>query len=186
MKLKMMIFAILTAIVIFSCTPEIEDDSVRIDFSRNNQYLQYYSDTTAVLVKAHYHASPSRNGVFLEDKDTTFTANALFFRTSAVSPWTHHYTFGSDSNMYAAKRDGSKLYFRYDDTLLYIIDLKYPAGSNPDSVIITEFDTLLYPEALSSVATDSTDIEYIDSLNNSAKWYKPYGQWKDEIINLYR
>ena len=186
MKIKMMIFAILTAILIFSCTPEIDDDYLSINFSNNTRYLQYYSDTTAVLVKANYYAAPSRNGVFLEDNDTTFTANSLFFRTSAVSPWTHHYTFGADSNMQAVKRDGSKLYFRYADTLLYVLDLRYPAGSYPDSVKISEYDSLLYPNILTSINTDSTDIEYIDSLNGSAKWYKPYGQWKDEIINLYR
>jgi len=186
MKIKMILFAIFTAIMIFSCTPEIEDDYLKINFSNNTQYSQYYSDTTAVLVKANYYAAPSRNGVFLADADTSFTANALFFRTSAESPWTHHYTFGSDSNIHAVKRDGSRLYFRFDDTLLYILDLRFPAGSYPDSVKISEFDPLLYPNILTAISTDSTDVDYIDSLNNSAKWYKPYSQWKDEIINLYR
>ncbi len=180
MKLKIYLTAVLTFLILMSCTPELDDDYIRIDFSKNSQYQRFYLDTSAVLVKVNYYAALSRNSVFIQD--TIFTANALYYRSGDLNPWIYYYTFGKDSNLTAVKRIGSRIYFRYQDSLLYSVNLLMPA----DSTSLTAFDPILYPDTLVWVSTDEADIDYIDSLNNSAKWYKPYSQWQDEIINLYR
>jgi hypothetical protein len=173
--------AVISAILIFiSCTPELEDDYIRIDFKNLSRYQRYYSDTSMVLVKVNYSAVLSRNSVPVED--TVYTANALYYRAGDNNPWIYYCRFGNDSNITAVKRDRSRLYFKYQDTLLYSVNLLLPA----DSVYASEFSSSEFPDTLSYIGTDSVSTSYIDSLNSVAKWYKPYRQWKDEIINLYR
>ncbi len=175
----LILLSVITAILI-SCTPEMEDDYLRINFNNSNEYQRFYSDTSAVLVKVKYSALLSRNGIRIDD--TTYTANAFYYRTGDDRPWIYYCIFGSDSNIYAVERDKSRFWFKYQDSLLYSLNLLEPQ----DSVNISEFNPADFPDTLAYVATDSVSITYIDSLNSAAKWYKPYQQWKDEIINYYR
>jgi len=177
MKIKMMIFAILTAILIFSCTPEIDDDYIRIDFSNLSQFCLYNTDSSdVVLVKVNYQGHPSRNGVFLED--TIHTENVLYFRPDENSNWIYRYTFRPDSDIFAAKREGNDVFFIQNantDTFYYKINVL--TGFAVDTL-----ENIDYISSLSISHTDSLDSLFILNLDN----FKPYGQWKDEIINLYR
>ena len=175
----LILLSVITAILI-SCTPEMEDDYLRINFYNSNEYQRFYSDTSAVLVKVKYSALLSRNGIHIGD--TTYTANAFYYRTGDDRPWIYYCLFGNDSNINAVERDKSRFWFKYQDSLLYSLNLLEPQ----DSVNISEFNPADFPDTLEYVATDSVSITYIDSLNSAAKWYKPYKQWKDEIINYYR
>ncbi|MGD9707835.1 MAG: hypothetical protein AB7V07_09265 [Candidatus Delongbacteria bacterium] len=180
MNIRLLIILTMISTIFISCTPEMEDDYLRIDFNNRNEYQRFYSDTSAVLVKVKYSAALSRNSIHIED--TTYTANALYYRPGDDKPWVYYYLFGNDSNITAVKRDGSRFWFRYQDSLLYSLNLLEPQ----DSVDIAVFIPADFPDTLAYVEIDSVSIIYIDSLNSSAKWYKTYKQWKDEIINYYR
>jgi len=177
MKIKVVLFTVFASILFFSCTPEIEDDYVRIEFSNLNQFCLYNTDSSdVVLVKVNYQGHPSRNGVSLED--TVYTENVLFFRPDVNSNWIYRYTFRPDSDIFAAKREGNNVFFVQNakqDTFYYRIDVL--AGLVEDSL-----ESIDYISTLTVSHTDSLDSLFILSLNK----FKSYRQWKDEIINLYR
>jgi len=187
MKMKIYLTAVLTLLILISCAPELEDDYVRIDFSKFNEYqLSDLSDI--VFSKAVYYAEMSRNGISLDT--VAYTENALLKYNGITNYEYDEYScnLGNDSNLYAVKYDSDSLYFRkiyrqnslvYGDTLFRIV------LTNPDLTdTILTFDSIQFTSIL-TLSEDSV-ASYIDSLNNSAKWYKPYRQWQDEIINLYR
>ncbi len=180
MNVRLLILLTVITAILISCTPEMEDDYLRIDFNNRNEYQRFYSDTSAVLVKVKYSAALSRNSIHIED--TIYTANAFYYRAGDDRPWVYYYLFGNDSNITAVKRDRSRFWFKYQDSLLYSLNLLEPR----DSVKISEFIPAEFPDILEYADIDPVSITYIDSLNSAAKWYKPYQQWKDEIINFYR
>jgi hypothetical protein len=159
--------------VLISCTPEIEDDYVRIDFADNTEFCMYDSDSTdAVLVKVRYFAHPTRNGVDLGD--TVYTENTLFFRPDAGSYWVHRHTFAPDSNIFAAKRSINDIYFVQNDTLYIRLDIKTGTA--------LVLDSLDYISPIVVSDPDSASADYITGLNS----YKKYRSFKDGIINIYR
>lgn len=180
MNIRLLMLLTVTAAIYISCTPEMEDDYLRINFADSTEYQRFYLDTSAVLVKVKYSAALSRNSIHIED--TIYTANAFYYRAGDDKPWVYYCIFGNDSNIVAVKRDRSRFWFKYQDSLLYSLNLLEPQ----DSVKISEFVPAEFPDTLAYVDIDSVSITYIDSLNSAAKWYKPYKQWKDEIINYYR
>lgn len=174
MKIRLSAF-IFVVLVLLSCTPEIEDDFVDIEFSDNTEFMLYGSDSSdAALVKVNYYASPSRNGINLGD--TTYTANVLFGRRTGEG-WRCVDTLSCDSFLTAVKRTGEILFFaaeNTDDTLFYSVDLE-----TGELETLTE---LTYFSELDFELCDSTSTAAIKSLN----MFKTYSQWKDAIINLYR
>ncbi|MBU4485630.1 MAG: hypothetical protein KKD38_01755 [Candidatus Delongbacteria bacterium] len=190
MKIKTIIQLFLTAVFFLACTPDIEDDYVRIDFKKNNQYQYFDSDTLdIVFTKAIYNATLSRNEVYLDS--LSYTENALLKYNGITN---YKYTeyeckLSNDSNIYAVKFKSDSIYFRkifinqssliYGDTL-FRIDLTN--SSQTDTILM--FDSAQYIQIL-PFGNDSV-ANYIDSLNSIAKWYKTYRQWQDELINLYR
>lgn len=174
MKIRLSVFLIIAALFL-SCTPEIEDDYVRLEFSDNTDFMLYSSDSSdAALVKVNYYASPSRNGVNLGD--TIYTANVLFGKRNDEG-WRYVNTLSSDSFLTVVKRTGEIFSFAAEnmgDTLFYSVDLE-----------TGELDTLAeygYFSALEFDTCDSTSTAAIKSLS----MYKTYSQWKDAMINLYR
>lgn len=174
MKFKLSVFFIIAALFL-SCTPDIEDDYVNLEFSDNTEFRLYSSDSSdAALVKVNYFASPSRNGVNLGD--TTYTANVLFGKKGGEG-WRYVNTLSSDSLLTVVKRSGEIFYFaaeNIDDTLFYSIDL--------DTGVLDTLAEYTYFTALEFDICDSTSTEAIKSLN----MYKTYSQWKDALANLYR
>ncbi len=175
MKLKIYIAVLTAVLVLMSCTPELEDDYVRIDFSDNTEFRLYGPDTSyAAHVKVNYHAFPSRNGVSLGE--VTYTGNVLFGKKTGEI-WRYVNTLNSDSFLTVVKRTGEMIYLSVEnneDTLFYSADIITGLVSE-----LTEFDSTA---ALEYGQCDSISAEAIKSLRK----YKPYNQWKDEIINLYR
>jgi hypothetical protein len=173
MNFKVLMLTSAILLLIISCTPEIEDDYVRIDFSDNTEYCVYDSDSTdAVLVKVRYYAHPTRNRVVLGD--TVYTENALFFRPDAGSYWVFRHTFAPDSEIFAAKRVINDIFFIQNDTVYLKADIK--SGN------VENLDTLEYLSPIIVSDLDSAGAVYINNLGR----YKKYRQWKDEIINIYR
>ncbi|HQO10489.1 MAG TPA: hypothetical protein PLK90_06905 [Clostridiales bacterium] len=191
MKTKFILFLFITGAIFISCTPDIEDDYLNIKFSRSNKCQSFNSGAlNIVFAKAVYNGELSRNGVFVDS--VSYSENALLKYNGITSYKYSVYpcVLSTDSNLYAVKCDTSQIYFRkisiidqssliYGDTLFRI------AFNNPETTdTILSFDSAAFTQALPFM-NDSTEA-YIDSLNNSAKWYKTYRQWQDEIINLNR
>lgn len=174
MKIRLTVFGIII-FVLFSCTPDIEDDYVNLEFSDNTEYRLYSSDSSdAAHVKVNYYASPTRNGVNLGD--TTYTANVVFGKRNGEG-WRYVNTLESDSFLTAVKRIGEILSFaaeNADDTLYYSVDL--------ESTVIDTLTELSYFSALEFDLCDSTSTEAINNLY----MFRTYKQWKDAMINLYR
>lgn len=173
MKIKLTVFGIIL-FIIFSCTPDIEDDYVNLEFSDNTEFRLYSSDSSdAAHVRVNYYASPSRNGVNLGD--TTYTANVLFGIRSGED-WRYVNTLDSDSFLTVVHLTGEVLFFaaeNTEDTLYCSVDLE-----------TAMIDTLteLSNSPLDFDICDSTATAEIKNLI----MFKTYSQWKDAMINLYR
>ncbi len=165
----------LTAILIYSCTPDIEDDFVRLEFSNRTEYRLHASDSTdAAFVKVKYHAYPTRNGIFLGD--TTYTENVLFAKRQGEL-WKHIATLDPDSGLFTAKREGDVMFFVAEgtlDSLFFTVDI--------ETSVIDTLESFDYFSGLEFVFCDSAATAAIDGLS----MFKTYRRWQDEIINLYR
>ena len=174
MILKILIIVIATAFF-YSCTPDIDDDFVRLDFTNRTEYRNHASDSTdAAFVKVKYHAYPTRNGVFLGD--TTYTENVLFAKREGEL-WKYIATLHPDSGLFVAKREGDVLFFVSEgngDSLFFTADI---STSSVDTL-----DNFDYFSGLEFSFCDSTSAAAIDGL----RMFKTYRRWQDEIINLYR
>ncbi|MDA3884117.1 MAG: hypothetical protein PF638_00820 [Candidatus Delongbacteria bacterium] len=188
MKIKILILTAFSLLLLWSCTPEVEEDSLTIYSENNSVYAKYSSsisaDPSVVLVKTRYSSFPYRNGVSLGD--TSYSANTLFFQfdreTDGSLIWFKSEILSNDSNVYVAKWDdiNETMHIKYDDTLVFVKNLRN--ASLDDTVT---FNSVTYPNIESFDLTLSTDSTYIDSLNNG-QWYETYRSWKDDMINLYR
>ena len=174
MKFKLPVLCIIV-LILFSCTPDIEDDYVNLEFSDNTEFRLYSSDSSyAAHVKVNYYASPSRNGVNLGD--TTYTANVLYSKRIGES-WRYVNTSISDSLLTVVDRTGETFFFaaeRTDDTLFYSADL--------ETAVIDTLSEIQYFSSLEFDLCDSTSTVEIKNLN----MFKTYSQWKDAMVNLYR
>jgi len=171
MKLQLIIYSILLSIIICSCTPDIEDDYLSINFSKYNQYQYFNSEQLQIVfAKAIYNAEISRNGVSIDS--VTYSQNVLLKYNGITN---HKYTkydckLSNDSNLYIVKCDTDLIDFRkillgssiiYSDTLFRI------AFANPTQTdTILEFDSTQYVQILPMV--NDSIANYIDSLNNLA------------------
>ena len=184
MKIKILILTAFSLLLLWSCTPEVEEDTLSI-YSENNSVYEFYDpagDNTLIagLVKTRYSSFPYRNEVSLGD--TSYSANTLFMRTNGLTYWTAVENLSNDSNLYVAKWDNLNeiIYIRYSDTLLFV---KHLNDANLDTTIT--FDSIAYPGVEYFTSILSADSTHIDSINNGQR-YKTYRSWKDDMINLYR
>lgn len=180
MKIKLLVTSMVLVLLIWSCTPEVEDELLTIYSQNNSTYTKFDSDTIVALIKTRYSSFPYRNGISLGD--TSYFANTLFMKTFDSSNWLYLGNLDNDSNLYVARWDAvnKKIHIRYDDTLVFVKDLRNISLSDT----IT-FNDSIYPNIEAFTLVLTADSTYIDSINNG-QWYKTYRSWKDDIINLYR
>ena len=183
MKIKILILIAFSILLLWSCTPEVEEDMLSIYSQNNSVYAKFDSDTIVALVKTRYISEPYRNGVALGD--TSYSANTLTYKKFDSPDWLPLEKLDSDSNLCVVKWDdiNMKIHIRYNDTLVFVRNLRDKALN--DTV---GFDSLTYPNTENFTFILSADSTYIDSLNgnNSLSPYKTYRSWKDDMINLYR
>jgi len=180
MKIKILILTAFSLLLLWSCTPEVDEDMLSIYSENNSVYAKFDSDTIVALVKTRYSSFPYRNGVSLGD--TSYSANTLFMKAFDSPNWLWLGNLDNDSNLYVAKWDNlnKKIHIVYDDTLVFVKDLR---NATLDTIIT--YSSITYPDIESFTLTLSADSTYIDSINNG-QWYETYRSWKDDMINLYR
>ena len=182
MKIKILILTAFSLLLLLSCTPEVDEDTLTIYSQNNSVYAQFDSDTIVALVKTRYSSFPYRNGVALGD--TSYSANTLFMKDFDSSHWLYLQNLSADSNLYVAKWDDINeiIHIRYDDSLVLVKNLR---NANLDTIIA--FDSTAYPNIENFTQVLSADSAYIDSINGTGgSYYKTYRSWNDEMINLYR
>ncbi|NOR45364.1 MAG: hypothetical protein GQ534_07225 [Candidatus Delongbacteria bacterium] len=185
MKIKILILTAFSLLLLWSCTPEVDEDMLSIYSENNSVYEVYQSlDTNAVLVKTRYSSFPYRNGVSLGD--TSYSANTLFIFEENGGDTLYLQNLNNDSNLYAAKWDNisNEIFIRYtegSDTLIYIRNVN--DASIGDTI---SFNYSAYPDTAIFVEANTSEMNKIDELNGSNRYYKTYQSWKDDMINLYR
>ncbi len=180
MKIKILILTVFSLLLLWSCTPEVDEDTLTIYSQNNSMYAKFDSDTIVALVHTRYSSLPYRNGVALGD--TSYSANTLFMKSFDSPNWLYLGTLDKDSDLHVAKWDALNkvIYIKYDTMKVYVKNLR---DASLDTTIV---DTSgLYPDIEDFTLTLSVDSTYMDSINNG-QWYKTYRSWKDDMINIYR
>ena len=182
MKLRILILLTFSILLLWSCTPEVEEDQLTIYSQNSSTYELYESlDTNAVLVKTRYTSFPYRNEVSLGD--TSHSENTLFVYEGSGGDTLYLEELNSDSNLYVAKWDnvGNEIFIRFSDSLLYIRNV-----NSPDIGDTIAFDHLSYPDTAIFFEANSFETDEIDIINGDNRYFKTYRSWKDDMINLYR
>ncbi|MBN1968467.1 MAG: hypothetical protein JXR48_08060 [Candidatus Delongbacteria bacterium] len=184
MFIKKIIFFVIAAVLIFSCDNELTDTSdvktlITSDSTINSLY--YKAANQLILRNTFYNARYFENSTF--KSDTSYFQSTLFFKDSNSTQWNY-----AEFNMpYSSFENKPFVVYR---------------PSSGDSIIIEycneqflieiinnfELDTLEYNSSLSVInptgVADSTDIAFIDSLNNG-NWFKKFNDWKTEVLTHY-
>ena len=184
MKIRILVMLTMSIVLFWSCTPEVDEDTLTISSRNNSVYALYDAGApdglVAGLIKTRYISEPYRNGVSLGD--TSYSANTLFMKINGTKDWTPVENLNNDSNLYVTEWDNinETISIRYSDTLLFV---KHLGDASLDTVIIV--DPSAYPDVEYFTSILSVDSTSIDSINNGQR-YKTYRDWKDDMINLYR
>ena len=185
MKLRILIIIAFTILLLWSCTPEVEDDQLTIYSQNNSTYEVYQSlDTNAVLVRTRYTSFPIRNNVPIDT--VSHSENTLFIFEENGGDTLFLQELNNDSSLYVAKWDNysNEIYLRYImdfDTLIYIRNVN---SANIGDTI--PFNSTSYPDTATFVEANTAETDKIDDINGDNRWFKTYRSWKDDMINIYR
>ncbi len=172
-----LLFIILNASFFISCSGNVDDESLVINFSDSTKFTGYELSFDSLEYKIiagniKYKAEVSKNKTKI--KDYNYQVKAIYLENNNEE-FTFYNSFSYDSIAYLTLIDSNSFSFRKDDSLYtYLIDsLSYN---------ITKFSE---GNLIEMAELDSLESIKLKNLNSSGSHYETYQKFKDRIINIY-